>query len=145
MMRGLVKFNLRRSEASEPLEWAGGIRLPEPRTRIRLSAMITGHKMIKFRILACLLSLVIVATAVDTIPDPPAIQSKSGLSCLVLGRTCHVAGPADNATQNRSVWALRHQVRPLGFVEAIKDVRPSRELNLVCCATDTSPPYSFLS
>ena len=105
--------------------------------------MIVRHKMITFRVILCLLSLVIVATAVDTIPDPPAVQPKISLNYLILGMTHHAAGSHVKRIPNRPIWMFEVHTSVFAFREVVDG--PSSEANLIYRAADASPPNSSLS
>ena len=106
--------------------------------------MIARRKLITFRVVLCFLSLVIVVTAVDTIPDPPAVQSKSSLNCLILGMTPHAHGSAVKTTLNRPIWVFGVHTNIFAFGQIV-DGPSCSEPTLICHAADTSPPDASLS
>lgn len=109
--------------------------------------MMAGSKTFKPRFVVFLLALVLAAAAVDPLPDPPAIQPKPGLTCLVSALACRVVGPINDAMPVQFVSELKLE-RKLSLFRPnrlFRDVRLCSEPDLIRYAANSSPPYPSLS
>jgi hypothetical protein len=95
----------------------------------------------KVRILAFVLCLMVIATALDTLPDPPAIQPQAAQTVLLSRIVCHVPIAAKNLELNRLDWASQFPLSLFALDQISESGSVGNELSLVRRATDTSPPY----
>jgi hypothetical protein len=99
-----------------------------------------GDKTMRVQIAACLLCLMIVVGAVDSLPDPPAVQPQRNQNNLVSQLDYHVAVAAENHASDCLTCAPLFQASLFSFGQIFEGRGPSYDPTFVRQATDTSPP-----
>lgn len=94
----------------------------------------------RVQIAACLLCLMIVVAAVDSLPDPPAVQPQRSQNNLVSQRDYHVAVAAENHASDCLTCAPLFQASLFSFLQIFEGRGSSYDPTFVRQATDTSPP-----
>lgn len=107
----------------------------------RIESQRRDDAMMRLKVLACLLCLMVIASSLDTLPDPPAIQPQAAQSILLSQIVCHVAITAESPDLGRLAWASQFPLSLFALEQITESGRAGYDFTLVRQATDTSPPY----
>jgi hypothetical protein len=99
-----------------------------------------ANKSITLRIAACLLCLFIVAAALDSLPDPPAVKPhRSGIALVSLPHQ-HLSAAVKNTVVDCVSCVPHFQESLFSLSEIFESRRPFFRLEFVQRAIDISPP-----
>jgi hypothetical protein len=99
-----------------------------------------ANKSITFRIAACVLCLVIVAVALDSLPDPPAVKPHGRGIALVSLPHQHLSAEVKNNVVDCVSRVPHFQASLFSLGEIFESRRPFFRLEFVQRAIDISPP-----
>jgi len=99
-----------------------------------------GNQLMGIRVVACILCLIVIATSVDTIPDPPAIQPQTDQHILVPRLVCSPTVAVENHALDYLAWASVFRCNLFSFGQIFEGTTPSYEPAFFRQATDSSPP-----
>jgi hypothetical protein len=102
----------------------------------------TVHKIISFRIAACVLCLMIVVGTLDKLPDPPALSPQGSGNTLVSQLDTKISVPVRNNNSDCLARLAHFQASLFSFGQIFESKRPSFKMNFVRRAIDSSPPRS---
>jgi len=97
--------------------------------------------VMRVRIAACLLCLMMVGASLDGLPDPPAVKPQGNQINLVFQLHYHVLFLAKNHASDCLASAPHLWVGLFSIGQILQDRGPSYALILVRQASDTSPPW----
>jgi hypothetical protein len=94
------------------------------------------------RILACFIFLMLGWSSVDTLPDPPAVKSRSVLDNAIAPLIDHVAVVRETTLTDALASRAGRQPFSVRLRQDFEVVQPSCSF-FIRCATDASPPRGF--
>jgi hypothetical protein len=97
--------------------------------------------VMRVRIAACLLCLMMVAASLDGLPDPPVVKPRGNQNNLVFQLHYHVLFLAKGHASDCLASAPHFWVSLFSIGQILQNRGPSYALILVRQASDTSPPW----
>jgi hypothetical protein len=102
--------------------------------------MHEAHTIMKLRIIAHFLCLMIVVGVLDRVPDPPALKAHGDQTKLISRADHHPPVEAEKQITDCANIAPRFRSEPFSFGQIVESREPASRVAFVRRASDASPP-----